>query len=193
MADATKSAKGGGSEKGQSRIRRESTQIAGSAQTGIAVAAFVATLAVVYLLQNVAGLGTVPTLLIGIVVLVVLVFGGVAALAGRRRASIGRDAEATCKPILDRYRRSGNVAQLVSDYDGWARGEHDQALVLEFTQATIDALVEGGHEKQARRQLRVLHDAIGNDPRGLEDFEKYRADCERRLKAARREAHRSRG
>lgn len=161
-------------------------------QWGLVIGALVATLVIVYVLQHVLGLGTATTLGIGVLALVILVFAALFIMTEVRKSRIAADANATCKPILERYKDTGNVSRLLDDYSKWAEGTHDQKLVLDFTQATIDALVEGGHEKQARRQLRILKGLISADPRQQEAFENYERQCESKLRAAKKNARKAR-
>lgn len=167
-------------------------QMAASSQRGIVIAALVATLVVVYLLQNVARLDTTTTFLIGLAILVVIVLAGLFVMTTIRKTRMKLDVKDTCNPILERYNRTGDVARLLSDYESWTRGEHDPSLVAQFTQATVDALVNTGHEKQARRQLKVLGEVVGRDQRSQQEYAKYREQCESRLRNVKREMRKAR-
>ena len=93
------------------------TQMAASSQREIVIAALVATLVVVYLLQNVAKLDTTSTFLIGLAILVVIVLVGLFVTTTVRKTRMKLDVKDTCNPILERYNRTGDVARLLSDYE----------------------------------------------------------------------------
>ncbi|MDD6566898.1 hypothetical protein [Parafannyhessea umbonata] len=168
------------------------TQMAASSQRGIVIAALVATLVVVYLLQNVAKLDTTSTFLIGLAILVVIVLVGLFVTTTVRKTRMKLDVKDTCNPILERYNRTGDVARLLSDYESWTKGDHDPSLVAQFTQATVDALINTGHEKQARRQLKVLGEVVGKDQRSQQEYAKYQKQCESRLKNVKKEMRKAR-
>lgn len=168
------------------------TQMAASSQRGIVIAALVATLVVVYLLQNVAKLDTTSTFLVGLAILVVIVLVGLFVTTTVRKTRMKLDVKDTCNPILERYNRTGDVARLLSDYESWTKGDHDPSLVAQFTQATVDALINTGHEKQARRQLKVLGEVVGEDQRSQQEYAKYQKQCESRLKNVKKEMRKAR-
>lgn len=167
-------------------------QMAVSSQRGIVIAALVATFVVIFLLQNVAKLDATSTLLIGLAILVVVVLVGLFVMTTVRKTRMKLDVKDTCNPILERYNRTGDVARLLSDYESWTRGDHDPSLVAQFTQATVDALINTGHEKQARRQLKVLGEVVGKDQRSQQEYAKYQKQCESRLKNVKKEMRKAR-
>ena len=167
-------------------------QMAASSQRTIVIAAFAVTLVVVFLLQYVAKLDSTTTFLIGLVALVAIVLVTLFAMTTARKTRIKMDVKQTCNPMLERFKQTGDVARFMADYETWISYDHDPSLVAQFTQATVDALVNTGHEKQARRQLKVLGEVVGRDQRSQQEYAKYREQCESRLRDVKREMRKAR-
>lgn len=176
-----------GSEKSrETRSVPKGAQMSASTQRTIVIAAFVVTLVVVFLLQYVAKLDTTTTFLIGLVALVAIVLVTLFAMTTARKTRIKMDVKQTCNPMLERFKQTGDVARFMADYETWISYDHDPALVAQFTQATVDALIGTGHEKQARRQLKRLGEVVGSDQRSQQEYANYRKQCESRLKGMRK-------
>lgn len=161
-------------------------QMTASSQRIIVIAAFVATLVVVFLLQYVAKLDTTTTFVIGLVVLVAIVLIALFVMTTARKTRMKLDVKQTCNPMLERFNQTGDVARFMKDYETWISYDHDPSLVAQFTQATVDALINTGHEKQARRQLKRLGEVIGTDQRSQQEYANYRKQCESRFKSMRK-------
>jgi Na+/melibiose symporter-like transporter len=161
-------------------------QMAASSQRMIVIAAFVATLVVVFLLQYVAKLDTTTTFVVGLVVLVAIVLIALFVMTTARKTRMKLDVKQTCNPMLERFKQTGDVTRFMRDYETWISYDHDPSLVAQFTQATVDALINTGHEKQARRQLKRLGEVIGTDQRSQQEYANYRKQCESRFKSMRK-------
>ncbi|MGN0075588.1 MAG: hypothetical protein ACI38Z_01230 [Parafannyhessea sp.] len=161
-------------------------QMATSSQRAIVIAAFAVTIVVVFLLQYVAKLDTTSTFLIGLVVLVAIVLVALFAMTTARKTRMKLDVKQTCNPMLERFKQTGDVANFMHDYETWISYDHDPSLVAQFTQATVDALINTGHAKQARLQLKRLGEVIGPDQRSQQEYANYCKQCESRLKNLRR-------
>jgi hypothetical protein len=169
-------ASGGGSGRGERNVAPMSART----QTALVVCVLVATVVLVYVLQGALDLDTVQALLVGSLLIVVVGLGFTWLLVGARRHQIAVDGRATCEPILERYGRTHNATRLVSDYDAWRKQPHDPQLVYTFTRATVEALVDAHHYKQARRQLALLAEMPAT-PRTRQEFEDFRRECQRRM------------
>lgn len=182
-----------GNEKSRgTRSVPKGAQMSASSQRTIVIAAFAVTLVVVFLLQYVAKLDATTTFLIGLVALVAIVLVTLFAMTTARKTRIKMDVKQTCNPMLERFKQTGDVARFMADYETWISYDHDPALVAQFTQATVDALVNTGHEKQARQQLKVLGEVVGRDQRSQQEYAKYREQCESRLRNVKREMRKAR-
>jgi hypothetical protein len=154
-------ASGGGSGRGERNVAPMSART----QTALVVCVLVATVVLVYVLQGALDLDTVQALLVGSLLIVVVGLGFTWLLVGARRHQIAVDGRAT---------------RLVSDYDAWRKQPHDPQLVYTFTRATVEALVDAHHYKQARRQLALLAEMPAT-PRTRQEFEDFRRECQRRM------------
>lgn len=92
------------------------------------------------------------------------------------------DARETCDPILRRYRRTGNVDDLLYGYELWRMEGHGMATRIEFLHALIDQLIEDGYVYEAADLLND-YEQIARTPDTMRAYRRYRKACERRMDA----------
>ena len=97
------------------------------------------------------------------------------------------DARETCDPILRRYRRTGNVDDLLYHYELWRINGHGMATRIDFLRAVIDLLIEDGYVYEAADLLND-YQMIATTPDSIRDYRRFRKVCERRMDAILAEA-----
>ena len=92
------------------------------------------------------------------------------------------DARESCEPILRRYKRTGNVDDLLYGYELWRMDGHGMATRISFIRAVIDLLVEDGYVYEAA-DLLGDYQMMATTPDSIRDYRRYRKVCERRMDA----------
>ena len=97
------------------------------------------------------------------------------------------DARASCEPILRRYRRTGNVDDLLYGYELWRMDGHGMAVRISFLRVVIEMLVADGYVYEAADLLND-YQRIATTPESIRDYRRFRKVCERRMDAILAEA-----
>ncbi len=92
------------------------------------------------------------------------------------------DARETCDPILRRYKRDGNVDELLYGYELWRMDGHGMATRIDFLRVLIELLVEDGYVYEAA-DLLSDYQMIATTPDTIRDYKRFRKVCERRMDA----------
>ena len=92
------------------------------------------------------------------------------------------DARETCDPVLRRYKRDGNVDNLLYSYELWRMDSHGMATRIDFLRAVVDLLIEDGYVYEAADLLND-YQMIATTPDSIRDYRRYRKVCERRMDA----------
>ena len=93
-----------------------------------------------------------------------------------------KDVRDTCMPILRRYRRDGNVDNLLYSYELWRMDSHGMATRIDFLRAVVDLLIEDGYVYEAADLLND-YQMMATTPDSIRDYRRYRKVCERRMDA----------
>ena len=92
------------------------------------------------------------------------------------------DAHESCEPILRRYKRTGNVDDLLYGYELWRMEGHGMATRIQFLRAVIDLLVADGYVYEAADLLND-YQRIATTPDTIRAYRRFRKVCERRMDA----------
>ena len=98
-----------------------------------------------------------------------------------------RDAHNSCEPILRRYKRTGNVDDLLYGYELWRMDSHGMATRISFLRAVIEILVADGYVYEAADLLND-YQRIATTSESIRDYRRFRKVCERRMDAILAEA-----
>ena len=93
-----------------------------------------------------------------------------------------KDVRDTCMPILRRYRRDGNVDNLLYSYELWRMDSHGMATRIDFLRAVVDLLIEDGYVYEAADLLND-YQMMATTPDSIRDYRRYRKVCVRRMDA----------
>lgn len=143
-----------------------------SVRTGIAAGGFVTAILIVMLICFVfqVDLGTVG---VGLLVVVVIVAGIPLFLFAMRDNNDIKDENATCQPILEKYRNSRNAQGLVNDYNKWVKGEHSSYSRVHFGGDVVAELRDAEEYEAALKILDSL-ESIDMKARERYDYENFR-------------------
>lgn len=97
------------------------------------------------------------------------------------------DARETCEPILRRYRRTGNVDNLLYGYELWRMDSHGMATRIDFLRVVIELLIKDGYVYEAADLLND-YQMLATTTDSIRDYRRFRKLCQRRMEAILAEA-----
>ncbi|MGI6230514.1 MAG: hypothetical protein ACOYJL_06350 [Tractidigestivibacter sp.] len=178
MADKSKAEKD--TDAGEKKYHTGNERMDSTTQTLLVIVVTAIVIFLVWTLQGIFHMDTLHGVIIGTIIVVVAGFLMTWILIRYRKHQIAIDGKSTCDPILNRFAKNHNATKLLAEYDEWRKGNHDPQLVYVFTKATVDALLDTHHYKQARRQLKLMAE-MPSSPRAKAEFEQYRQKCQQRM------------
>ena len=92
------------------------------------------------------------------------------------------DAHNTCDPILRRYKRTGNIDELLYGYELWRLESHGMATRITFLRVIIEMLIADGYVYEAADLLND-YQRVATTPASIKDYRRFRKVCERRMDA----------
>ncbi len=152
------------------KLRGTAKQLAQAA--GVAVV----TVAVAIVLLLLGANSTVVTILMVVAIAVLGVWLPMRQERARQNA-LKADAEKTCMPIIKRYQKKHSVKRLLSDYEEWKEGEHDDELRVLFAEDVTKALIKNERFDKAREvadEGRVIAKRCGLG----KEFDEFADACE---------------
>ena len=151
----------------------------------IAVCLGAATVTLVFWMYNrqISWMGIVIPIFIYFVMSLMLLIT-IGALSNR---SEDKDAHESCEPILRRYKRTGNIDELLYGYELWRLESHGMATRISFLRAIIEMLVADGYVYEAADLLND-YQCVATTPATIKDYRRFRKVCERRMDAILAEA-----
>lgn len=93
-----------------------------------------------------------------------------------------KDAQNSCDPILRRYKRNGNIDELLYGYELWRLDSHGMATRISFLRVIIEMLVADGYVYEAADLLND-YQRVATTPASIKDYRRFRKVCERRMDA----------
>lgn len=112
---------------------------------------------------------------------------GLTSLGLWANGSEAHDARETCDPILRRYKRTGNVDDLLYGYELWRMESHGMATRITFIRTVINLLIEDGYVYEAADLLND-YQMMATTPDSIRNYQRFRKLCERRMNAIVQEA-----
>jgi hypothetical protein len=97
------------------------------------------------------------------------------------------DARETCDPILRRYKRTGDVDNLLYGYELWRMESHGMATRITFIRTVINLLIEDGYVYEAADLLND-YQMMATTPDSIRNYQRFRKISERRMNAIVEEA-----
>lgn len=97
------------------------------------------------------------------------------------------DARETCDPILRRYKRTGDVDNLLYGYELWRMESHGMATRITFIRTVINLLIEDGYVYEAADLLND-YQMMATTPDSIRSYQRFRKISERRMNAIVEEA-----
>lgn len=92
------------------------------------------------------------------------------------------DSRETCDPILRRYKRDGDVDDLLYGYELWRMDGHGMATRIAFLRVVIELLIQDGYVYEAA-DLLGDYQMIATTPDAVRAYRRFRKVCERRMDA----------
>lgn len=163
-----------------SKQTREDNSNASKIKMGLSAGSFITAALIVVVISMYINIDW-PVLLVIFAVLLGLAIGVPAVVYSRKATDELEDEDDTCKPIVERYRKSRSTSKLIADYEEWTAGEHSSYTRIHFGAEVIDLLRDA---KEYEAALKILNElgSVKMGPRERYDFDNYYNSCEPQLR-----------